>query len=49
MKTSFWTYFNSAYGMIWLVIIVCSVISSSYTNAGIPGLIGFEEAKKESK
>jgi hypothetical protein len=41
MKTSFWTYFTSAYGMIWLVLIVCSVISSSYIDAGIPGLIGF--------
>lgn len=41
MKTSFWTYFTSAYGMIWLVMIGCSVISGAYFNAGIPGLIGF--------
>lgn len=41
MKTSFWTYFTSAYGMIWLVMLGCSVITSSRIDAGAFGLIGF--------
>ena len=41
MKTSFWTYFTSAYGLIWLVMLGCSLVTGSYIEAGKFGLIGF--------
>lgn len=41
MKTSFWTYFTSAYGTFWLVLIGIGLITQSHLNAGLFGLIGF--------
>jgi len=41
MKTSFWTYFTSGYGTIWIVLLGCSLITQSHIDAGMFGLIGF--------
>jgi len=41
MKTSFWTYFTSAYGMIWMLLLFCSFLSETYIDAGVFGLVGF--------
>lgn len=41
MKTSFWTYFTSAYGMLWLALLGCSLIAQARLDAGVFGLIGF--------
>jgi len=39
--TSFWTYFSSGYGMLWLIVLGCSLLSQSHINTGGFGLIGF--------
>ena len=41
MKASFWTYFTSVYGMIWLVLIGVGLLTQTHINAGLFGLIGF--------
>lgn len=40
-QTSFWTYFTSAYGTCWLVLLVFGFIAQDHMDAGIFGLIGF--------
>jgi len=41
MKTTFWTYFTSGYGIIWLSLLIISLISSTHINAGSFGIFGF--------
>ena len=41
MRTSFWTYFTSGYGMLWLTLLFCSLITQTHIDAGLFGLIGF--------
>jgi hypothetical protein len=41
MKTSFWTYFTSGYGTIWLILLGCSLVTQEHLDAGLFGLIGF--------
>ncbi len=41
MRTSFWTYFTSGYGIIWMIFLGFNFIGQTYTNAGVFGLIGF--------
>jgi hypothetical protein len=41
MRTSFYTYFSSAYGTIWLALFVVSFVTQSHINTGAFGLCGF--------
>jgi hypothetical protein len=41
MRTSFWTYFTSGYGIIWMIFLGCAFISQTHIDAGVFGLIGF--------
>lgn len=41
MKTSFWTYFTSGYGTLWLVLLGLGLVTQSHIDAGLFGLIGF--------
>ena len=41
MKTSFWTYFTSGYGVLLLILLGLSLITRSHIDAGLFGLIGF--------
>jgi hypothetical protein len=41
MKTSFYTYFSSAYGTLWFVVIVFSFITQSHVRTGELGYYGF--------
>lgn len=41
MKTSFWTYFTSGYGTLWLVLLGLGLMTQTHINAGLFGLIGF--------
>lgn len=41
MKTTFWTYFTSGYGILWLLLLGCSLITRSRIDAGVFGLFGF--------
>ena len=41
MKTSYWTYFTSGYGTLWLILLGLGLITQSHIDAGIFGLIGF--------
>ena len=40
-RTSFWTYFTSAYGTCWLALLAFGFIAQDHIDAGIFGLIGF--------
>lgn len=41
MKTSFWTYFTSGYGTLWLVLLCLGLITQTHIDAGLFGLFGF--------
>jgi len=41
MKTSFWTYFTSGYGMIWMFFLGAALIAQKHLDAGLFGLFGF--------
>jgi hypothetical protein len=41
MRASFWTYFTSAYGMLWLVLLGVGLLTQTHIDAGLFGLIGF--------
>jgi len=41
MRTSFYTYFSSCYGTIWLALLVFCFTTHSNINTGEIGLIGF--------
>jgi len=41
MKISFWTYFTSGYGTLWLVLMGVAVITQTHIDTGLFGLIGF--------
>jgi len=41
MRTSFYTYFSSGYGTLWLVLLAVSIISQSRVDTGNFGLFGF--------
>jgi hypothetical protein len=41
MRTSFYTYFSSGYGTIWLIMIGWSLITRNHLETGSFGLIGF--------
>jgi hypothetical protein len=41
MKTSFWTYFTSAYGMIWMILLGTAFLVQEHLDAGLLGLFGF--------
>ncbi len=40
-RTSWFTYFSSAYGTCWLILLAAALITSSRINTGLFGLIGF--------
>jgi hypothetical protein len=41
MRTTFYTYFSSCYGTIWLALLAFSLLTQSRINTGEIGLIGF--------
>ena len=41
MRTSFWTYFTSGYGTLWLVLLGLGLVTQSHIDAGLFGLFGF--------
>jgi hypothetical protein len=40
-KISFFTYFTSAYGTLWLVVVLISLVSQSTIQTGAFGMYGF--------
>lgn len=40
-RTSFWTYFSSGYGTLWIVVLGVALISQSHIDTGAFGLFGF--------
>lgn len=41
MRTSFYTYFSSGYGTLWLAVIAVSFLTQSCVNTGQLGYFGF--------
>jgi hypothetical protein len=41
MRTTFFTYFTSAYGTIWLAMFALAFVTQSHIDTGVIGLLGF--------
>lgn len=41
LRTSFWTYFSSCFGTLFLLILAFSFLTQSYVDTGLFGLVGF--------
>jgi hypothetical protein len=41
MSPSFYTYFSSGYGTMWLALLAFSIVTNSHVDTGEFGLIGF--------
>jgi hypothetical protein len=41
MRTSFYTYFSSAYSTLWLIMFAIAFLTTSHVDAGVFGVIGF--------
>ena len=40
-RVSFYTDFAAGYGTLWLIMLVCAVVTQSHVNAGAFGMFGF--------